>query len=124
MKSTTNTAQGLTTLPAELSLLILSHLPLSTLSAVQRINHYFSTFVDENESTVYRNAAWVEGWVPSPQTQLGELRVADNQSAEEDDRMREALYSRRAMRGVRSWKEFCTCDSQFRMFAYTGMSLT
>lgn len=113
MKSSANTAIGLMTLPAELSLLILSHLPLSTLSAVQRVNHYFSTFVGENESTVYRNAAWVEGWVPSPQTQLGELRVAENQRAEKEEedgerRMRNALYSQRAMRGVRSWKDFCT----------------
>ncbi|KAF9482975.1 hypothetical protein BDN70DRAFT_892163 [Pholiota conissans] len=106
----TSTEATLTALPAELTLLIFAYLPLSTLARLQRVNHDLATFVTENESTIYRNAAWIEGWIPSQQTQLGELRAVEDLSATDDEEERkrsEALYSRRAMHGVGGWRDFC-----------------
>jgi hypothetical protein len=52
-------------IPPELTLLILSHLPLSTLSTLQRVSRQWKDFIDKNESAVYLNAVYLNGWLDS-----------------------------------------------------------
>ncbi len=88
-------------LPTELIILILSYLPLETVSVLEQLDHQWHEFISFNSSTVYRNAAWREGWLIHADTMFEEL-------AYPEDQRRKSHYSQRAMRGVRGWKDFCT----------------
>lgn len=88
-------------LPTELVILVLSYLPLETISVLKRIDHQWHEFIALNASTVYRSAAWREGWIAHADTMLAELDYP------EEELRRKSYYSRRAMRGVRDWKDFC-----------------
>ncbi|KJA15540.1 hypothetical protein HYPSUDRAFT_194203 [Hypholoma sublateritium FD-334 SS-4] len=88
-------------LPTELIVFILSYLPLETISVLKRIDHEWHEFIALNASTVYRNAAWREGWIAFAGTTLQELDYPEEQQR------RKSYYSRRAMHGVGGWKDFC-----------------
>ena len=79
-------------LPAELALRILSFLPLSSLSSIQRVSHHWRKFFNTNESFIYHNAAVYHGYIPSPGIPIGEAR---------------AMYSERALGSALDWKAFC-----------------
>ncbi|KDR70005.1 hypothetical protein GALMADRAFT_255349 [Galerina marginata CBS 339.88] len=81
-------------LPAELSLLIISYLPLSSLAVLHQLNRSWSDFLSlqENEDAVYRAAAVREGYVGAALTGV---------------RWEAQAYSEKAMRDVDSWKIFC-----------------
>ncbi|KAF5312915.1 hypothetical protein D9619_003810 [Psilocybe cf. subviscida] len=106
-------------LPAELALLILSHLPLSSIGYLRRVNRDWAYFVGQNSTTVYRNAAFLEGFIGKNQTLLSELQVAPTDSRTGSSRRarggqgrvgyesEEVLYSQKALDGVDSWETLC-----------------
>lgn len=93
-------------LPVELVIIVISYLPLTSITRLQRVDRQWQQFLKQNQNAVYRNAAWREGWIPSPETLLDEL----------DDPGQRSYYSKRAMRGVLDWKDFCTWLSSFFFF--------
>ena len=85
-------------LPAELVIIIISYLPLTSITRLYRVNRQWHEFLDLNENSVYRNAAWREGWLINPQMLLEDLdQINDIRSS----------YSRRSVRNVSDWKGFC-----------------
>ena len=58
-------------------------------------------FVDENQNTIYRDAAYLGGYMPNPATLLEGI------GPREDGMERQTLYSRRATAGMEGWKDFC-----------------
>ena len=79
-------------LPAELTLSILSYLPLNSLSRLQSLCKSWNDFCALHESTIYRNAAYLHSYIPRPTTMLNELS---------------SLYSQRALEDVMTWKDLC-----------------
>ncbi|KAF8799147.1 hypothetical protein BYT27DRAFT_7176632 [Phlegmacium glaucopus] len=77
-------------LSAELTLNILSYLPFVSLGRLQAVCKSWDEFCNLNESTIYRNAAFLHGYIPCPTTTLNELG---------------SLYSQRALEGVNTWKD-------------------
>ncbi|KDR69967.1 hypothetical protein GALMADRAFT_255298 [Galerina marginata CBS 339.88] len=93
-----------TPLPTELTLFILSYLPLSTLASLQLTNTSWKEFLTDNEGAVYRAAAVREGLVGEgfhAGMVLGDLGGLGG------SRSGGVIYSERAMRGVDGWKSFC-----------------
>ncbi|KAF7325535.1 F-box domain-containing protein [Mycena kentingensis (nom. inval.)] len=76
-------------LPPELTLCILSHLPLESLAALQRTGRAWRSFFAGNESSIYRSSVIRHLSLPESTT-FDELR---------------GTVSRRAMAGARDWKE-------------------
>ena len=92
---------SLTELPPEIIIVILSFLPVSSLCAVLRLNKKWFLFIDENQNTIYRDAAYLESYMPDPATLLEVI------GPREDGMERQALYSRRVTAGLEGWKDFC-----------------
>ncbi|KAF8956222.1 hypothetical protein BDZ97DRAFT_1852767 [Flammula alnicola] len=90
-----------TELPAEITILILSYLPLPTLSVLLRLNAEWFDFIGQNGNTIYHNAAFLQGYIPSHKTLIEELRPTEAGTE------RQALYSRRATEGIHGWKDMC-----------------
>jgi hypothetical protein len=80
---------SLTELPPEIIIIILSFLPVSSLCAILQLNKNWFLFIDENQNTRYRDAAYLEGYMPDPATLL------EGMGPREDGMERQALYSRR-----------------------------
>ncbi|KAF8804780.1 hypothetical protein BYT27DRAFT_7243584 [Phlegmacium glaucopus] len=93
-----------TELPTEITNHVLSYLPLSTLSALLTVDREWYDFIDTNKETIYRQAAFLEGYSPSP-TVLFE-KLGPRQGGPPVD-VGKVLYSSRAMFGVSDWKDFC-----------------
>ena len=84
-------------LPAELTLSILSYLPLNSLSQLQSVCKSWSEFCTLHEGTIYRNAACLHTYIPCPTTMLNGLS---------------SLYSERVLKDVKTWKDLCMCSNQ------------
>ena len=84
-------------LPTELALNILSYLPVNSLSRLRSVCKSWNEFCILHENTIYRNAASLHTYIPSPTTMLNEL---------------ESLYSQRAMEDVKTWKDLCMCFNE------------
>lgn len=80
-------------LPAELGLEILSFLPLSSLSSIQRVSHHWRELFNKNENVIYHNAAVYHRYIRSSGVPIEEAR---------------AMHSERALGSVLDWKGFCT----------------
>ena len=80
-------------LPPELALRILSFLPLSSLSSIQRVSHHWGKLFTANESVIYHNAAVYHGYIHSASVPIEEAR---------------AMYSERALGHALNWNGFCT----------------
>ncbi|KAF7316564.1 F-box domain-containing protein [Mycena indigotica] len=78
-------------LPPELTLSILSHLPISSLPALNATSLAWYTFIQTNESAVYRNIA-IESFSLPPSTTFSGLNM---------------LLSQRAVAGATDWKALC-----------------
>ncbi|KIM47186.1 hypothetical protein M413DRAFT_440688 [Hebeloma cylindrosporum] len=92
---------SLTDLLPEILILILSFLPVSSLGSILRLNKKWFMFIDENQNTIYRDAAYLEGYVPDPATLLEGIGPT------EAGMERRALYSRRVTDGLEGWKDLC-----------------
>ena len=79
-------------LPVEISLAVLSYLPLSTLGPLSSLSRKWRDFISANKSTIFHNAAILHGYI-HPETLLLEDALT----------MREGS----PWRGVTDWKEFC-----------------
>ncbi|KAF7316561.1 F-box domain-containing protein [Mycena indigotica] len=78
-------------LSPEVTLLILSHLPFPSLSALARTSRLWHAFIETNELEVYRNAAIRHFAVPSS-TPFDNVKTT---------------FSQRALAGSTDWKSFC-----------------
>jgi hypothetical protein len=114
-------------LPAELALVILSYLPLSSIGYLRRVNREWSYFVEQNLTTVYRNAAFLEGFIAKKQTLLSELDGTATGTMSENggggswrtwDGYEQRVYSGKALRGVDSWETLCTSLTIVIMTSY------
>lgn len=85
-------------LPPELLLSILKYLSLSDLAACVSSCRTFKTFIDEYESTVYRQAAAH----PS-------LRLIPHDEMLFSDILSLGLLSKRFLGEAKTWKELCKC---------------
>ncbi|TFK33146.1 hypothetical protein BDQ12DRAFT_700895 [Crucibulum laeve] len=79
-------------LPAEIVLAILQYLPLNSISRLPSVCKLWKDFIETHESTVYRNAAALYHYIPSPETLFKDLGQ---------------LYSHRSLTGVETWKDLC-----------------
>ena len=79
-------------LPVELSLAVLSYLPLSTLCSLSSLSREWLEFFSENKSTIFHNAAVLHEYI-DPETLL----------------LEDALSMRvgNPWKGVADWKDFC-----------------
>ena len=93
-------------LPTELTLKILSYLPFNSLSRLQSVCKSWSEFCSLHENTIYRNAACLHTYIPSPTMMLNELG---------------SFYSKRALEDVETWKDLCTCSIELH---WTGVSIS
>jgi hypothetical protein len=83
----------LSILPVEIALQVLSYLPLQTLRILQLVSRRWRTFIQHNESAVYRHAALLHGFLPSSSvTSISELPT---------------VFPVRSVAGVGDWKNFC-----------------
>jgi len=98
---------SLTELPPEIIIIILSFLPVSSLGVVLRLNKKWLLFIDENQNTIYRDAAYLEGYVPHP------AKLLEDIGPKEAGMERQALYSRRVTSGLEGWKDFCASQPYF-----------
>ncbi|KAJ7064638.1 hypothetical protein C8F01DRAFT_1366926 [Mycena amicta] len=78
-------------LPPELTLSVLSHLPISSLATLCKTSRALNAFIQTNESTIYHNVA-IRYFSVSPFTSFDDL---------------ESVLSRRAVAGAHDWKSFC-----------------
>ncbi|KAF7316559.1 F-box domain-containing protein [Mycena indigotica] len=92
-------------LSPEVTLIILSHLPLPSLSALARTSHIWHEFFETNELEVYRNAAIRHFAIPSSAT-------FDNI---------ETVVSQRALAGSTDWRSFCKTQLSIKQ-AWLGKS--
>lgn len=81
-----------TRLPAELVLESLSYLSLQQLCPLLLVSSRWGAFISANKSVIYRNAAVLHRFMPSPDTTLANAI---------------ALYPEQSMVGVSDWKTFC-----------------
>ena len=81
-------------LPTELTLNILSYLPLDSLGRLNSVCKSWSGFCAQHENTIYRNAACLHTYIPRPMTMLDNLT---------------SMYSQRALEDVETWKDLCMC---------------
>ena len=93
-------------LPTELALHILSYLPFDSLSRLQAVSKSWNEFCNLHESSIYRNAAYLNAYIPSQTTMLNELG---------------SFHSQRVLRGVNTWKDLGNVSN--RMSAYIGFML-
>ena len=79
-------------LPVELSLAVLSYLPLSTLFSLASLSREWLEFISENKSTIFHEAAVFHGYI-DPETLL----------------LEDALSMRvgNPWKRVADWKDFC-----------------
>ncbi|KAF4623168.1 hypothetical protein D9613_001312 [Agrocybe pediades] len=90
-----------TELPAEIVILILSYLPIPSISSLRILSKEWLYFIDgnaQNRNTIYRNAAWIEGYIPDRTSMLDEIGPKEDGTG---------LFSERTMHGVEDWKDFC-----------------
>ena len=80
------------TLPVELSLAVLSYLPLQTLCALPSLSRKWSDFFSQNQSTIFRNAAVLHGYT-HPETYLLEDALSRHKGS--------------PWEGATDWKDFC-----------------
>jgi F-box-like len=85
-------------LPAELALVVLAYLPLSSIATLLRVSRHWSSFIGANRDAIYHKAAVWHGFIPSPSTSLEELNL---------------WYSGRSLKGVNTWQDFCTSPWPF-----------
>ncbi|KAJ7064639.1 hypothetical protein C8F01DRAFT_1127552 [Mycena amicta] len=78
-------------LPPELTISILSHLPISSFATLCKTSRAWNAFIQTNQSTIYQNAAIRHFSVP-PSTTFDDL---------------ESVLSRRTVAGAHDWKSFC-----------------
>lgn len=90
----------------EVSLQILSNLSFSQLRPLHIISRSWKTFIEENEASIYRNAAFKAGFISSPDGSLSDAKK----------------YAENALRNVVGWKEICKCDSCL-VFAWMAIFL-
>ncbi len=74
--------------PAELVLQILSHVPIRTLNSLRLVCHQLKNIIQAQESSIYRNAAILHGYVPF-------------------DAHYDKIYPPRSLVGVDGWKSLC-----------------
>ena len=79
-------------LPVELSLVVLSYLPLSTLCPLHSVSRKWFNFFSQNQSTIFRNAAILHGY-----THPATLVLEDALSTHQGD----------PWEGATNWKDFC-----------------
>jgi len=79
-------------LPVELSLVVLSYLPLSTLCPLHSVSRKWFNFFSQNQSTIFRNAAILHGY-----THPATLLLEDALSMHKGD----------PWEGATDWKDFC-----------------
>jgi hypothetical protein len=79
-------------LPVELVLWTLAFLPLNSLSILPIVSRYWKEFFEENESSIYHNAAIFHQFVLSPTMLFTDLWT---------------IYSERSLIDVHGWKSFC-----------------
>jgi len=83
-------------LPTELSLSVLSYLPLQTLCSLPTLSRQWLDFCSENQLTIFHNAAILHGYI-QPKT----LQLEDALSA----------YEGTPWDGATDWKDFCKSTS-------------
>jgi F-box-like len=83
-------------LPVELSLSVLSYLPLQTLSSLPALSRQWFDFISANQSTIFRNAAILHGYA-HPGTLLLEDALSAHKGSPWD--------------GTTDWKDFCKSGS-------------
>jgi hypothetical protein len=79
-------------LPTELSLSVLSYLPLPTLCSLPTLSHQWLDFCSENQSTIFHNAAILHGYIQPQTLQLGDAL---------------SMYEGSPWDGATDWKDFC-----------------
>jgi hypothetical protein len=79
-------------LPVELSLSVLSYLPLQTLCSLPALSHTWFNFFSANQSTIFHNAAILHEYA-----QPGTILLEDALSA----------YKGSPWDGTTDWKDFC-----------------
>lgn len=79
-------------LPPELALAVMAYLPLSSIAVTQQVCSRWNDFVAENRDAIYHKAAAWHDLIPSPTTSFEELGI---------------WYSRRGLKGVNNWEDFC-----------------
>jgi hypothetical protein len=80
-------------LPVEGILEVLSYLPVQSLWALQLVSRDWETFVKTNQTTIYKNAALLHGFLASSDvTSMDELQT---------------LFTVRSFTEVHDWKSFC-----------------
>lgn len=101
-----------TELPAEIVIVVLSYLPLASLSSLLAVSKEWQYFIDgnlQNRNTIYRNAAYLEGYIDDPAMMLEDLGPRDDGTG---------FYSERTMRGVETWRDFCQCCHLQKCYYY------
>lgn len=84
-------------LPTELVLDILAHLPLDSIAIVPQVCRSWYTFVANNRTAIYHEAALFHGFIPSLlSTSLEELDL---------------WYSKRSLKRVHDWQDLCMLQS-------------
>ncbi|KAJ7064637.1 hypothetical protein C8F01DRAFT_1366925 [Mycena amicta] len=78
-------------LPPELTISVLSHLPISSFATLCKTSRAWNAFIQTNQSTIYQNAAIRHFSIP-PSTTFDDSKGA---------------LSRRAVAGAYDWKSFC-----------------
>ena len=85
----------LNSLPPEIVLQILSHLPVSSLAIIHALSRAWNSFLLHHETTIYRYAACLHG-------------IIQDDAASFDAATLRQRYSQRVLRNVDSWKALCT----------------
>jgi hypothetical protein len=91
-------------LPVELSLAILSYLPIQTLCPLPSLSHKWFDFFSQNQSTIFRNAAVLHGYT-HPETYLLEDALSDHKGS--------------PWEGTTDWKDFC----RLSIFLFGALSM-
>jgi F-box-like len=80
-------------LPVEKVLEILEYLPVQTLHSLLLVSRDWEIFIQENETSIYRKAALLHGFLPSSDfTSVSDLG---------------SIFPARTLAGVHDWKGFC-----------------
>lgn len=79
-------------LPVEISLVVLSYLPIPLLCSLPTLSRQWYNFFSKNQSTIFHKAAILHGY-----TQPGTLLLEDALS----------VYSGSPWEGATDWKDFC-----------------
>jgi len=87
-------------LPVEISLVVLSYLPLPTLCPLPSLSRKWSDFFSDNQSTIFHNAAILHGYI-HPETLLLEDALSTHKGSPWD--------------GATDWKDFCKLTPYWRL---------